>query len=363
MNETTLNIISSAACTTRVGGPWKVFRNLVKGLDQIGCPYSVNAPIASTTHVLVHDTVAALRHTRPDQRVLVGPNIFLDPSAIPSDIDLTGRVFLQPCEWARVGWLAQGFDVCPIHVWPVGIDTAAFGPIVPADERKTVVVMYKDWQPAVLHQLNDVVAAVRACGHEPVVLTYGEYEEEEYVRVLHSALMIVWYGRVESQGIGLLEALSCDVPMVAVDMTRPPVGRDNNGRNSDLVTSTAPYFDERCGVKVASPDDIPDAVQRILVERDRWAPRQFILQNLTLDRQAAALLAIWAQYWDEHDWPVLGLSAPSQGDLDSRVWPMWELGNAIGQSVRRRLRPFRAMAHRFRAAHRGRSGGDRKGAT
>ena len=153
------------------------------------------------------------------------------------------------------------------------------------------------------------------------------------------------------------------MPMVAVDMTRPPVGRDNNGRNSDLVTSTAPYFDERCGVKVASPDDIPDAVQRILVERDRWAPRQFILQNLTLDRQAAALLAIWAQYWDEHDWPVLGLSAPSQGDLDSRVWPMWELGNAIGQSVRRRLRPFRAMAHRFRAAHRGRSGGDRKGAT
>jgi hypothetical protein len=241
---------------------------------------------------------------------------------------------LQPCEWAREGWLELGFDQCPIKVWPVGIDTEKFYP--GAHERNEILVMYKDWSsPPRLGDPQPILAELEAHHLKFNLLVYPNYVESDYLRLLHRARLVVWYGRPETQGIGLLEALACDVPMIVFDIPRLPEGHNQNGQLANLPISTAPYFNDACGVKIESVDQLGKALDYVLDDLSRFSPRNYIEQNLSLEKQASALVALW-DYWQTQE-PGL-LTSPSYANpsnLETRTWHAWEPGGHWEQTARR----------------------------
>ena len=105
-----LNIISKSLVEGGVNGPQKVVSNLIKGLDIIGYPYCLNKALDSTSQLWIHDDTTALKEaSKMKLKAIVGPNLYILPQKVPSDLDFSNFVYLQPSKWVVDFWKDFGF--------------------------------------------------------------------------------------------------------------------------------------------------------------------------------------------------------------------------------------------------------------
>src|SRR5216683_2141799 len=92
----------------------------------------------------------------------------------------------------------------------------------------------------------------------------------------------------ETQGLAYQEALSSGVPVLAWD-------RGGDWRDPSYFprvrfgpVSSVPYWDERCGERFESEVDFRDRLDLFFekLRSSQYRPRDFILENLTLDLAA-----------------------------------------------------------------------------
>jgi hypothetical protein len=97
----------------------------------------------------------------------------------------------------------------------------------------------------------------------------------------------------ETQGIAYQQALACGIPILAWD--RGGYWQDPSFYPHQVkfgpVTSV-PYWDERCGRKFTNVADFPENLSQFWASLDCYRPRDYILENLTLE--------ICAQEYLEH---------------------------------------------------------------
>ncbi|MES2353803.1 MAG: hypothetical protein V4568_05225 [Pseudomonadota bacterium] len=300
-----LNIISRSAKAKFVGGQIKVFQNLVKGLDKIGYSYVVNRRLDACEKLWIHDDVRALpliKKLPPEIKVVVGPNLYVMPRDMPKRLDLRRATYLHPCAWAADIWKAHGFDLCPLRSWPVGIDTDMFSP-VPHEDRKQVLIYHKHRDPAELEKLKSIVNAL---GMKHEVIVYGAYKQEDYLRALGQSKYVIWHGRHESQGIALQEALARDIPILLWDVATFEQFWVGGGgcylfteSEKRFPVTAAPYFDSSCGIKIGSIDEMVSAIGRMENEWSTFKPRDFVVKNLSLEKQARELLDFYGDWQNE----------------------------------------------------------------
>ena len=93
----------------------------------------------------------------------------------------------------------------------------------------------------------------------------------------------------ETQGFAYLQALACGVPILAWDdegYWRDP------GFYPDRVqfkpVRSVPYWDARCGVRFRGIEEFDARLDKFLdkLNRGEFAPRDYILENLTLEECA-----------------------------------------------------------------------------
>jgi hypothetical protein len=292
-----INIISNCANHGKISGPYKVFANLVKGLDQIGYPYVLNRDLNATRRLWIHDDVAALRYMNRSRAFkVVGPNLFVMPGDIPAEIDLRGALYLQPSGWVRHLWEHVGFNTCPIAVWPAGNDTETFCPPPQKTSNRRVMVYHKARDPRELPRIFETLHNLRL----PYTLfIHGQYLESEYIEALRETSFIIWHGCSESQGIALQEALACDIPVLVYDITCLSQVRGSyqfNENLDDFPATAAPYFDDTCGLRITDLCDLKSSIEFMLDNLERFAPRDYVLGNLSLEKQARAFVALWERW-------------------------------------------------------------------
>jgi hypothetical protein len=292
-----INIISSFDRQVERRGPGKVFGNLVRGLDKIRYPYVINQELNATKRLWVHDSVTALYSLRSSGAFkALGPNLFLLPADIPRSLDLGGALYLQPSDWAKRFWEGAGFTACPTTSWPVGIDTDLFRPAGHGELRNQVILYHKRRDPGELRQIREVLGRLRV---PHILIMYGEYLEDMYRQALRNSAFVLWHGCHESQGIALEEALACDVPVLVCDVSRLSEEKGGYKYPTELgntkVTS-APYFDESCGLKMRDLSQLEPSIGFMLDHRKEFAPRAFVMRHLSLDGQARAFVDLW-QHW------------------------------------------------------------------
>ena len=292
-----INIVSKQAMVSETTGPQKVYANLLKGLDRIGYPYVVNRDLRATSRLWIQDDIDALHYMHmSNAKIVVGPNLFCLPRDVPESISFSGVLYIQPSDGTQMLWRELGFDRCPFVTWPVGIDTDEFAPSARLRSERFVVVYHKQ-RPATELQAIEEDLARRRLPYE--VIKYGSYTEDQFKRLLDSALLVVWHGRHESQGIAFQEVLSCNVPVVLCDVTC--LGDDCSNyayepAERSFPATAAPYFDERCGARVTSVGDFSGALDQVLDQLDSLAPREFVMEHLSLDGQARAFVRLWEHY-------------------------------------------------------------------
>jgi glycosyltransferase involved in cell wall biosynthesis len=286
-------------------GTLRAFLNLVEGLDRLGTAYRINdyrhignapgelACVFGKPHVL--DKI-------PKQTpILFGTSIYSHPNDNPG---LPGtrniRQVLVPSRWVQSMFEAVWPDI--VSVWPVGIDTDRWTPS-PETEKDVDVVIYDKlaWQQERYRRelLEPLHAELKRRALRVETLRYGSYREEELLSLSKRSRAMVFLSRHETQGIAAQQMLAAGVPLFAWDeggFWQDPKYYPREVR-FEPVTSV-PYWDERCGVKFKGAADMVSAFDVFWrqVESGSFAPRQMVVERLTLEKCAADYVALAKRY-------------------------------------------------------------------
>lgn len=269
-----INIISRSILNRKVRGPKKVALNLIKGLGSIDYPYVINRSLDSTNRLWIQDDISALNqiNSLPERvKVILGPNLFVNPEEIPKNLNLEKVLYIQPSKTVENIWRKKGFNES-MAVWPSGIDVDEFSPSNFLKEQ--VLIYFKNRNEDELKEVEKVLKEKKISFK---LIRYGNYNENEYKETLKTTKYIIWLGVAESQGLALEEALSMNIPILVID---------NNKTFLDEPITSAPYFSSLCGIKINDLRDLPNSLVKMENEWQNFAPRDYILQNLSLERQA-----------------------------------------------------------------------------
>jgi hypothetical protein len=270
----TINIISNQVKKTKIRGPKKVLNNLLKGLDLIGVEYVLNQPMSKFKYNWIQDSNPALIEASfLNIPVLLGPNIALKLKELPYLRPQVNKnsIYLQPSKWSKMYWLDEGFNECKVEEWSVGIDTELFHHVDRSNLAKKVLVYYKQRNS---HELDTCIDLLKNCGIDFSVLKYGDYNENQFMDNLKKCTLCIWIGCDESQGIGLQEILSTNMPIIVI--------KDSKSKFKFYDSSPAPYFDNSCGIILDKISELSEDLIKNFNPKD-FTPRKYIVNTLSLE--------------------------------------------------------------------------------
>ena len=276
---------------SRPGGQKMVFLNLIKGLDRIGVPYRVN----DFKHIRRHPGELACVVGKPQllferkwtNPILFGASVFSHPIDHADLLETTTvRHVLVPGPWILD--MFRPYYGERVSAWPVGIDTEVW---TPTGEPKTIdVLLYnkvrwdKDrYDRELVQPIRDELSRRGLSFRE---LRYGSYDPSDLADALRQCRSAVFLCEHETQGIAYQQMLSSGVPVLAWDRGgewQDPEYHPSRVRYAEV--SSVPYWDERCGLKFADVPSFPTALDEFWngVEAGRFSPRNYVLDNLTLE--------------------------------------------------------------------------------
>lgn len=299
-----LNIISRAWNRPEAGAVHKVAQNLVAGLERLGYPFVLNRRIDYCSRIWIHDdyrAIMALPSQRNGLKVVLGPNLFVMPRDIPKLVRIPDYcVYLHPSPWAADAWVRLGYSRSKIDSWPVGIDTTGFS-VFRSPNRSKILFYYKCRDRVGDDGAARIEAILKKQGREYVRIDYGNYCQEDYLRALGESSYVIWYGRQESQGLALQEALAMGCPVIVIDVNS--IGdHDGTGykfslNESNIPATSAPYFDERCGLIIKSIDELSVAIECVENNLDRYSPKEYIKDHLSIEGCAQDMINKFDKWW------------------------------------------------------------------
>jgi hypothetical protein len=291
---------------SRPGGHTRVFLNLCAGLDKLGISYRVN----DYHYIQKHPNEVACIIGKPhvlDRRkwenpILFGAAIFSHPIDDPNLFDrLPIRKMLVPGEWMRKMCEPDYGD--RVLAWPVGIDTEQWR-LTPANPKPIDILLYDKvrWEHDRYEQelLSPIRTELARRNLTVAEIRYGSYCEEQFHDLLQQSKAMIFLCEHETQGIAYQQALACGVPILAWDrggFWQDPTYFPHKVKFESV--SSVPYWDDRCGLKFPDIQDFPDQLDAFLTQLDRqqFAPRDYILDNLMLEKCAQQYIQILEQTW------------------------------------------------------------------
>jgi hypothetical protein len=284
----------------RPGGQTRVFLNLVAGLRVLGVPHRVNDFAHARRHPEELCCLLGRRRlleSRPwANPLLVGPCVFDHPLDSPRLFErFDVRRLLVPGEWMRRMCEPQWGG--RVQAWPVGIDTGHWTPPGPDAARDVDVLVYDkilwDRDVAGRRVLGPVLAELERRRLRHAVVRYGRYEPDGYRALLRRSRCMVFLCEHETQGLAYQEALASGVPVLAWDgqsCWKDPAYYPHRVVFSPV--SSVPYWDDRCGVRFDAAERFAGALDLLEARLASFDldPRGYVLENLTLERCAAAFV-------------------------------------------------------------------------
>lgn len=274
----------------RAGGQKRVFLNLCAGLDILGIPYRINEYRRIERHpeelACIIGKPHVLNKVRWHNPIMFGAAVFSHPLSDPDLLKrLPVRKVLVPGEWMRE--MCEPYYGETVVAWPVGIDTESW--MWEPNTQKTSDFLIYDkvrWEHEEYETslIEPVRQELRRRGFTYSEIRYGYYEEETFREELRSCKAMIFLCEHETQGIAYQQALACNVPVLAWD--RGGYWQDPEfypHRVKFAPVTPVPYWDERCGRKFAHFSEFPEQLSEFWTNLPNYSPRDYILQNLTLE--------------------------------------------------------------------------------
>lgn len=278
-------------------GFYTAFRNLCHSLDERGITVHINdfnyvrknptMPIGLSGYGSVYDRV------RLPNPAIFGPGFVPAPdlaTKLVSQCNL--KIVTLPSEWACKIW-RPALGAC-VHPMFVGIDTDDW-PDLSHEPKDLDVLIYDKFRWNRSEREADIMSALlveldrRKLSHQ--TLRYGGHNVTQYRACLARARCMVFLCEHETQGLAYQEALSSGVPVLAWDEGRLVDPYEQTIAPEDLVVSSVPYFDDRCGMTFKTKD-LLEALDKFLVDLPRFKPRDYVIENIGLSAGADRFLTL-----------------------------------------------------------------------
>ncbi len=286
-----------------VGGMMRYFVNLCAGLDEIGVPYTIN----QYRHIQRHPDEVACIIGKPQilnrmdwkNPIIFGPAVYSHPCDDPNLLNrLPIQKILVSCEWFKAMY-SQLWNENQIEVWPAGINTSLWKPS--ANIQKDIDFLIYDkirWDYDLYQQELIAPIQVKLYQHDLTTksIRYGFYQEEEFQELLKRSKAMIFLCEHETQGFAYLQALACGVPILVWDrggFWQDPTYYPHKVQFQSV--SSVPYWDDRCGAKFQNINEFPLTLDEFLTKLNsvQFSPRDFILENLTLEKCSRRYLEIF----------------------------------------------------------------------
>jgi hypothetical protein len=222
--------------------------------------------------------------TLPNPAVL-GPGLYDHPKQNPTLMqDPRFRSYLMFCDWMR-DMFATGYERERLRPWFGGIDVAEWRDTKNLAKDVDVLVYDKiRWNRGrLVPSFRDpILEALSARKLRYEVLRYGRYTHSGYRRLLARSRSMLFLCENETQGMAYQEALACNVPVLAWDQG---FWLDPNRELWDpnpVSATSVPYFSPECGERFVGLDDFAPTLERFLSGLDRYEPRRFVGDHLSL---------------------------------------------------------------------------------
>jgi glycosyltransferase involved in cell wall biosynthesis len=184
-----------------------------------------------------------------------------------------------------------------VMAWPVGIDTRYWQPL--AGQKDIDVLIYNKirWDhDAFAASLLDPIRTV--LGHRKLrveEIRYGFYRPEELWQQVQRAKSVLFLCEHETQGLAYQQVLAANVPVFAWD--RGGYWQDPSYYPHAVQfkeVSSVPYWDDRCGMKFRDLGEFTEKLGDFWdkTQSGAFAPREYIMENLTLEKCAQQYLDI-----------------------------------------------------------------------
>ncbi len=285
----------------RISGLEKVFINLCKGFDELGVDYVKNRPFkkiqpGEPVIVLGVGKYALKGYDRPNP-VIAGIGLVSHPAEWP-DLFTAYPVakYLQHSDWAMdiyVPW--YGRKNC--DTWSSGIDSSHWSPDKDVEKRTDFLVYSKflfDKEKNRAELKQPILKKLDELGYSYREIVYGSYNETEYYDLLQQCRAMIFLCEHESQGFACCEAMAMNVPVFAWDQGFWLDPNRFKWNNPVVPATSVPFFDERCGMTFKDYDVFEKNIAPFFdkVKNGDFAPRDYVLQNLTLKKSAERMLEI-----------------------------------------------------------------------
>jgi hypothetical protein len=207
--------------------------------------------------------------------VIYGPQIMFPTIPASSIPNVHGKTYCNLLS----DWLVNlNSDINPdikSIALPFAVEVNKF---VPSEKKGNPVIYFKHVKE---DRLQSVISKL---GNEFIVIRYGSYSEDHYLKSIAEAPYVIWIGCHESQGFAFQEALSCNTPIFVINVRslRDEIGSGwlNFMPDRELRATSASYFDERCGL-ISYFETWENDIDNFLSNIHNYSPRKFIMETLS----------------------------------------------------------------------------------
>jgi len=243
-------------------------------------------------------------------KIIFGPQLFILPEG-----DIVGEIndeWSKRCvdntlsKWNEKCYLqAVKSMVIPTSQFPFAVDTQKFAPL---NKEKTFdcLIYFKHRNRADLESVKQILDKKNLSYK---IVSYGSYNENDYIQLLQECKFMLSVDAHESQGFALQEAMSCGVPLLVFDIRSvyDEQGTDffNKYKPLTLEATSVGYWSDECGLKTTEISEIPALVDQMMGSYKSFNPRKYIVDNLSEEPCMKRILT-WANvankmkvaFWD-----------------------------------------------------------------
>ena len=262
-------------------GPGKEVKNLINGLNKINIEYSKNPTILKDKDYKIFLQGHNLMKTSSIlEEAIIGPNICTLPIDNNIVMEQQYKKILVPSEWVKnkyKRWISA--------IWPVGVDVEKFEDYSNKEKDIDFLIYFKRRDE---EDLNYVTNMLIKLGHTFQIIKYGTYKEIEFIQMMKKAKFAFIIDNCESQGLAIQEIMSCNLPLFVWNVK---IWKDR-GEKYEVPATSIPYWSNICGEVIYKKDEIEEKLYLFLKDFKNYNPRKYILENLTLEKQAKEIIKI-----------------------------------------------------------------------
>jgi hypothetical protein len=268
-----------------MNGPHKVVDNLIKSLEQEKIDYAINEEKYEHNFLIQYDATAHDKHSKIEQETtIIGPQVWLFDGYGQFLIENQNyyKKIIAPSQWVKDKFINKfNLPENKIAVWPVGIET--FDNVREVNYDCLIYFKRRDQ-----NELTAVKDFLKKNNLSYRMVEYGTYDEIGFRNLVNQAKFCFLVNGTESQGIAVQEIMSLGVPIIAWDIKEWL----DQGEAYRVPATSVPFWDERCGEKFYTVDELEKTFDKFCARIDEYNPKAYVKDNLSFESSVKTLLDI-----------------------------------------------------------------------